>query len=217
MLITSLLPESPKRVFVLGSGRFGSAAAVKIHARWDSCDIHILDTKSEIPDNLPGIHHTSTDAIKFLKENLRKKDAKDLVIPCVPIHMAFQWILSHLGFCIPVPARLMEYLPGAIAGRDGCIFSSLSDFICPGNCPEPEGYCPETGEKRAEPLFRTMEKISLTSYRTVVARSGQLLPGVGAFTAGQMFELLDTVRKKKGRSLIGTASRCHGVVHGFVH
>ncbi len=217
MLIASSLPVNPKRAFILGGGRFGSSAAFKIDRQWPDCHIELIDKLPDISPDIPGEHHAGTEAIGFLQSNLDKHKSDDLVIPCVPVHVAFNWVLSHMGFCIPVPVRLMEFLPGAIAGKDGCIFSSLSDFICPAECSEPEGVCTVTGKKRDEPLFSIFDRISLHSYKAIVVRSAQLLPGVGAFTAGQLFDLLTEVRRKKGRFLIGTASRCHGVIHGFVH
>ncbi|MCD4708477.1 MAG: hypothetical protein K8S62_12165 [Candidatus Sabulitectum sp.] len=217
MIIASSLPANPDRVYILGAGRFGSSAALKISSQWPDCEVHLVDRIPEVSSEIPGEHHSGTDAIQFLQDNFVKERPDDLVIPCVPVHVAFNWVLSHFGFCIPVPVCLMEFLPGSVAGNDGCIYCSRSDFVCPDSCPEPEGYCPVTKMKRNEPLFETMEKINLNSYRTIIVRSGQLLPGVGALTAGQLSALLTEVRREKGRFLIGTASKCHGVIHGFVH
>lgn len=215
MLLYRSLPDEPERAFVLGAGRFGSAAARKTAARWPSCEIHLADTKPVIDQTLPGIHHPGEDAFNLLSSMLVPERPDDLVIPCVPVHAAFNWVLQHLGFSIPVPIRLMEKLPGAVYGRDGCIYSSLSDLACPDDCSEPVVYCTLTGEERGSPLFETMASIKEISYTTIVLRSGQLLPGTGALTAGILFDLLNTVRSAKGRYLIATASRCHGVIHGF--
>jgi len=217
MLISGRLPEYPERVLVLGCGRFGSSAAAKIARLLPGCHIHLADKLEQIPPELPGTHHSGTDAIEYLQEYLNREKPNDPVVPCIPIHVAFNWVLSRLGFCIPVPIHLMETLPGSVAGNDGCIYTSLSDFRCPDACIEPEGACAVTEEKRREPLFRTVERISIDLYRTLVIRSGQLLPGIEALTSMQLFDLLDEARKKKGRCLIGTVSRCHGVIHGFIH
>lgn len=217
MLIHEQLPVNPERALILGCGQFGSSAAGKISRQWPGCEIHVVDKAERIPENIPGEHHPGTDGIQFLSDMLMGSRSTDIVVPCVPVHVAFEWVLLHFGFSIPVPIRLMDILPGAIAGKDGCIYSSLSDFICPANCIEPEGYCPESEEKRTHPLFSTMEKISLSNYSTIVIRSSQLLPGVGAITAEQFNSLIREVRKGKGRFLIGTASRCHGVLNGLVH
>ncbi len=217
MLINDQLPANPERALILGCGRFGSSAADKISLQWPACEIHVVDKAEEIPENIPGQHYPDTGGIQFLSDMLMESRPADIVVPCVPVHVAFEWILIHFGFLIPVPIHLMEILPGAIAGKDGCIYSSLSDFVCPANCSEPEGYCPESGEKRINPLFSTMEKLSVSKYSTIVVRSNQLLPGVGAITAEQFNKLLKEVRKGRGRFLIGTASRCHGVLNGFVH
>ena len=217
MLISRQLPVRPERAYVLGSGKFGSSAVFKINRRWPNCEIHVVDRMAELSSNLPGLLHAHTEAVQFLRDNLHSSRPDELVIPCIPEHLAFNWVHSHIGFPTPVPVRLMECLPGAIAGKDGCIYCSLSDFVCTSSCTEPEGYCPITEKEREEPLFETFDQISLNSYKVIVVRSAQLLPGVGAFTSDQLFALLAYLRKEKGRFLIGTASRCHGVINGFVH
>lgn len=217
MLFNRTVPLKPERVFILGCGVFGSSAAFKVESNWPDCEIHVVDILSELPSAVPGEKHPGMDAVRFLRSALKKERPDDLVIPCVPEHVAFNWVLSHFGYCIPVPVRLMETFPGAIAGRDGCIYSSLSNFRCPSDCSEPADSCMVTGRKREKSLFDIFESISLHSYRNIVVRSHQLLPGVGAFTSGVLFSMLAEVRKDRGRFLVSTASRCHGVVHGFVH
>ncbi len=199
MFVSSYLPVNPTRAYVLGCGKFGTLASLKIKHKWPDCEIHIVDKMTEFPSEILGIQHNGTDAIQFLRDNLHRDKPDELVIPCIPEHLVFNWVLSHIGYTIPVPVRLMELLPGAIVGKDGCFYCSLSDFLCPSTCSEPEGYCPVTKRKRLEPLFRTFEHIELHSYKTTVVQSGQLLPGVGALTAKQLFSLIDSVRKRKGR------------------
>lgn len=217
MLLDRPLPEKPRNALILGAGKFGSSAAVKIADRWPRCSIKISDIKTSIDSSLPGKHFPVTEAMDLMSDHLHKGIPDDIVVPCIPVHAAFNWVLSHLGFCIPVPVKLMEDLPGSVSGKDGCIYSSLSDFTCPANCTEPGDLCPVTNRKRSAPLFEIMSSLSVPSYTTLVVRSVQLLPGTGAFTSGALFELLDLVRKKRGRFLIATASKCHGVIHGFTH
>lgn len=217
MLLDRSLPEKPRNALILGAGKFGSSAAVKIAERWPDCSIRISDIKTRIDDSLPGEHFPATEAMDLMNDYLKKGITDDIVVPCIPVHAAFNWVLSHLGFCIPVPVQLMEELPGAIAGKDGCIYSSLSNFTCPEDCTEPGDRCPVTNRKREAPLFEIISSLSVHSYTIIALRSAQLLPGTGAFTSGVLFELLDLVRKKRGRFLIATASKCHGVIHGFTH
>jgi len=217
MLLYRPLPQEPLCVYILGAGNLGSRAAVETAARWPSCELHIADIRTSIPDDLPGIHHTGTEAMDLLCENLDQSSPDDIVIPCIPVHAAFNWVLSHLGFCIPVPVRLMEKLPGAVVGVDGCIYSALSDFNCPDDCPEPAGYCTISGEERGSPMYEIMASIQERSYSALAVRSVQLFPGIAAITSGILFDLLNEARRKKGRYLISTASKCIGVVHGFIH
>ena len=217
MLLDIPLPENPGSVIVLGAGRSGGAAAARIAARWPDCSIKIADLRSTIDDNIPGEHFPATEAMDMLNDQLPGENPQCIVVPCIPVHAAHNWVLSHLGFCIPVPVTLMEDLPGAVAGSDGCIYSSLSDFTCPANCPEPGTLCPVSKQKRKMPLFQIMTSVNIPPYTTLTLRSAGLLPGVGGYTAGALFQLLQLVRNKKGRFLIATASKCHGVIHGFTH
>lgn len=216
MLLDKPLPAEPRIALVLGAGRFGSSAAVRIAEAWPRCSIKIADLSTIIDDSLPGKHYPATEAMDLMNDFLQPERPEDIVVPCIPVHAAFNWVLSHLGFCVPVPVKLMETVPGAISGKDGCIYSSLSDFTCREDCTEPE-VCPVTAKKRSEPLFKTMSSIGFPSFTSITIRSAQLLPGTGAVTAGALFQLLERVRRKRGRYLISTASRCHGVMHGFTH
>ena len=217
MLLRKPLPAEPERALILGAGAFGSRAAREIGRELSGCSVHIADLRTDIAPDLPGEHHPATEAMDLMLDLLREDRPDDLVIPCVPVHVAFNWVLTHLGFCIPVPVSLMEELPGAVAGKDGCIYSSLSDFVCPPGCREPEDECPVSGESRRYPIFDTIASLSPPSYTNLTVRSEQLLPGVGAISAGVLFDLLNRARSRRGRFLIATASRCHGVVHGFTH
>lgn len=217
MLLYRPLPKQPDRAFILGAGRFGTNSAIRIHRKWPDCQLHIADVNLEIPEHLPGFHHSFTDAIDLLNKHLAVSAPDDLVVPCIPVHAAFNMVLSRLGFCIPVPVYLLDELPGAVAGSDGCVYCSLSDFLCTADCPEPEGHCTVTGRKRSKALFSLINDLHVAPYVTLVVRSVSALPGVGAFTSGVLSELLDRVRSRQGRYLIATASRCHGVIHGFTH
>ena len=217
MVLHRPLPVEPERAFILGAGRFGSGAAIRIHRKWPECQLHIADVKLEIPENLPGFHHSFTDGIDLLNKHLQGSRPDDLIVPCIPVHAAFNMVLSHFGFSIPVPIHLLDELPGAIPGSDGCMYCSLSDFLCSADCPEPEGYCTVTGEKRADALYDVINNLDESAYQILVVRSATLLPGVGAFSSGVLSDLLHRARSRKGRCLIATASRCHGVIHGFTH
>lgn len=217
MVLCRPLSGKPERAFVLGAGNFGTSAALRIHREWPDCQLHIADVQLEIPEHLPGFHHSFADAIDLLNKHVDISRPDDLVVPCIPIHAAFNLVLSHLGYCIPVPIHLLDELPGAVAGSDGCIYCSYSDFLCPSDCPEPEGYCQVTRAKRSKPLFTVISDLKETAYQVLVVRSESILPGVGGFSTGVLSELLDRVRSRRGRSLIATASRCHGVIHGFTH
>lgn len=215
MLVSVPLPKRPSSVIVLGAGRFGRAAAVSVNRSWPDCPLSVADISKTIPDSIPGEHFSGTDAISLLRRVLGDSSENAVIVPSVPIHVAYEWVLSYFGAGIPVPVKLMETLPGAIAGADGCLYCSYSDFLCPEDCPEPETACTVTGEPWSSPLFQIMSLISIRGYTAVSLRSHLLFPGTGGYTAGALRELMGIVRGKRGRYLIATASRCHGVIHGF--
>jgi hypothetical protein len=103
-------------------------------------------------------------------------------------------------------------------GKSGDLYTSIADFLCPEDCPEPARYCTVTREKREKPLYKILEDLN-GLYESKVIRSKQLGLGVGGYLSE---DLLKTVReiKKAGASdrliLISTACRCHAVISALL-
>jgi hypothetical protein len=139
----------------------------------------------------------------------------DYLIPAVPLHLAFEFILFQLkpfgGKRGKIPT--LPNLPNPMMGKTGDLYTSLSDFLCSDDCPEPARYCTATGKRREKPLYQILKDLK-GPFELKVIRSYQLTPGVGGFRSKALLDLLEDIKRKKnsGKSiLVSTASRCHGV------
>ena len=142
-------------------------------------------------------------------------EAVDYIIPAAPYHLAFQYILSHLKSFgakrVDVPP--LHGLPNPMMGKTGDLYTSLADFLCPEDCPEPFHSCTVTGEKREKPLFKILRELK-GPFDSRVIRSRQLGLGIGGFRPEVLGNLVETTQQRRGLNrplLISTACRCHGV------
>ncbi len=100
-------------------------------------------------------------------------------------------------------------------GKNGELYLSNADFICPTNCTEPDRICSYTGKARPCILFQKLRALRYHDFRSIVIRSRQLAPGVGGYTPHDLFSALDTILSADGPVLMSTACKCHGVMHAF--
>ena len=100
-------------------------------------------------------------------------------------------------------------------GPKGQFYLSMADFLCPDDCPEPADRCTVTGLARGKPMFERLAGLDVPGWHTGVLRSRQLAPGVGGLMTSEMKSLRRQMAGKKGRWILATACRCHGVVQGF--
>jgi hypothetical protein len=141
------------------------------------------------------------------------------IIPAVPLHLAFEFILSQLK---PLGAKKKRIphisgLPNPVIGKTGDLYTSLANFLCSEDCPEPAQYCTITKKRRPKPLYQLLSDLE-GAFESRVIRSQQLGPGIGGFRPKALLDLLEDIKRKKnsGQSiLVSTASRCHGVTSAF--
>jgi len=201
---------------IIGCGRFGGRAAEKLYRKDPRSKIMVVDKDKEA---IKKISHLSvetavSDGLFYLDKFLSGGRKADYIVPAVPLHLAFEFILSQLT---PLGARRTEIpalrgLPNPMMGNTGDLYTSLADFLCPEDCSEPL-HCSVTGEHRSKPLFRIL--INLPGpFESKVIHSIQLGQGVGGFRFERLFNLMKELKKKKYKEqliLISTACRCHGV------
>ena len=202
-------------VLVIGGGRFGLLAARRLAGRV----ISVVE-----PDPGPELINLDVDIIRqdgaaATANLLDGKRPPVWVVPALPRHFLADWLAICLANLDP---KSVEPPPEAVLpvksvhqGPHGQYYLSLSDFICPDDCPEPADKCTVTGLARGKPMFERLAGLKAPGWQTGVLRSHQLAPGVGGLSCAEMKALGQSMAQKKGRWILATACRCHGVVQGF--
>jgi len=207
----------PRSYLIIGCGHFGSRAVEILLQKDPHSKIIVVDKSKKAlqkVSRLP-IETIISDGIFYLSQFLSKGRKTNYIIPAVPLHLAFEFILSQLK---PLGAKRKRMpsilgLPNPVSGKTGDLYISLANFLCSEDCPEPARYCTATGKRREKPLYQILKDLK-GSFESRVIRSEQLASGVGGFQPKVLINLLKDIQKKKdsGRTiLVSTASRCHGV------
>ena len=202
---------------IIGCGHFGRKAAEKLFKKNPHSRIIVVDKDEKAfrkISSLP-VETIVADGISYLHQYLLKGHPVDFIIPAVPLHLAFEFLLFALR---PYGAKkrkipLLSELPNAMMGKTGDLYSSLANFLCPDDCPEPPQYCSVTKKRRPKPLYKIL--IDLTGpFESRVIRSQQLGLGVGGFKPELLTDLMEDMNRRRDPDhliLISTACRCHGV------
>ena len=202
---------------IIGCGHFGRRAVQTLAQGDPSATIFVIDQHKEtfrkISDlDVETIHG---DAVHRLGQILSSNQHVDYIIPAVPFHLAFEFLLLKLK---PLGARRCEVpplgrLPNAMRGKTGDVYTSFADFHCPEDCNEP-ARCTVTGRKRERPLYKVLADLS-GAFDLRVIRSRQLAPGMGGFRTSDLLRLLKDLERREASDrpfLISTACCCHGVI-----
>ena len=202
---------------VIGCGHFGSRAAKKLSEEDSRAKIIVIDKNKKTlqkVSRLP-IETIHCDGITYLDKFLSEGRNADYIIPAVPFHLVFEFLLSQVEQMgakrTEVPS--LSGLPNPMRGKRGDLYTSLADFLCPEDCPEPFQYCTITRKRRIKPLYKILEDLG-RSIESKVIRSHQLGPGVGGFPPERLRQVLDDIHKRKTSEhpiIISTACLCHGV------
>lgn len=202
---------------VLGAGRFGQLAVTRLADRHGAGAITVVDDQ---PDErafatTSAIQSVRAEGIDYLSEQLPRLPPESIIVPAIPVHVAFEWLLRDLApdgpvERAPVPDDLG--LPNESTGPTGDRYVSYADFLCPDDCPEPKNACPVTRTRRGTPMHRRIAELSCPTLPVHCIRSEQLAPGVGGYAVARLLELRQTLAGLAGTALVGTACSCHGVV-----
>jgi hypothetical protein len=210
---------------ILGSGKFGRLALERLAREDAAAGFVVVDRDPGALalqlDGVPGRTAVQADAVTFLVQHLGTGGRWDWIIPMVPVHLAYEWLLAGplAGSAwqpAAVPESLAGLMPGARRGSQGELYLSRARHLCPDDCAEPE-VCPVTGEERDLPLYQELASLHLAGYEIRVIPSRQLAPGVGGYSPGRLLDLAWDMEAMEGNVLIATACRCHGVIHGLTH
>jgi hypothetical protein len=221
---SELLPPPsfpPEEIWVLGAGHFGYLAASRLRQRYPKAPMLVVDQRDQklvpIREELE-VKTETADAVSFLARHTPSDPV--WLIPAVPVHLAFEWFLFRLretaaAHPIPVPKTVDWMVPNPYRLSDETLYASFATFICPDTCSEPDEICTHTRSPRQGNLFERLGGIRLAGFEVTVARSWQLAPGVGGYTAGYLRSVLEGIKRTPGVHLIATSCRCHGVISGL--
>jgi hypothetical protein len=207
----------PKSYLIIGCGYFGSHAAEKLQKKDPYSKIIVIDQNKKAIRKISSLQVTPVvaDGISYLHQFLSKHMHVDYIVPAIPVHVAFEFLLQRLKAFGAKRDRAPDLpgLPNAMTGKAGDLYTSLADFLCPKDCPEPSQYCTITRKRRQKPLYDILGDLK-GPFESRVIISKHLALGVGGFQSKMLLGLLDDVKQKMRSGkvfLISTASRCHGV------
>jgi len=209
---------------ILGAGKFGRLALRRLSDQDHEARFLLIDRRGEAlaaarTPKMKAAEMLEGEAIPYLAAHLGPGFPWDWLIPMVPVHVAWAWLLAGplagKGWePTGVPGDLGDLAALSVTGPQGELYLSRARYLCPDDCDEPP-LCPVTGKKRQQPLFRELAGTSRVGLPVLVVASRQLAPGVGGYAPSRLLELAGAVASTPGPLLVATACRCHGVVHGL--
>jgi hypothetical protein len=209
---------------ILGAGKFGRLALGRLAEKDREARFLIIDQQAEALAEartlvVAAAEMLEGEAIPYLAAHLGTESPWDWLVPMVPEHVAYAWLLTGplagQGWePADVPGDLANLAASSITGPDGELYLSLARHLCPDDCAEPH-VCPVSGEERQQPLFDKLAETSRPERPVLVVASRQLAPGVGGYSPRELVKLAETVAEAPGPLLVATACCCHGVVHGL--
>ena len=212
-----------RKIWILGAGKFGKIAFERTVRNVPDAEITVVDANTDKAVVIgTQVITVCEDGIDWLTANLKRGDASpDIVIPAIPVHVAFEWIKRKVEdrFTIVPTAILAEIykkFPNPVRNTASQVYVSHADFLCPDNCGEPPTICTFTKKEREESMFLLLANLKSQNLNQLVVRSHQLFPGVGGIFPADLWNVLDRIATSpEKRFLVSTACRCHGVVDGF--
>ena len=215
------------RTHIIGCGKFGYRALEFYAQKRGPQTLVLVDSESE--NLIAGQKLLSSanahfsichrDAVDYLITLLEDPEAlqNDWIIPTVPLHLGFA-VLCRVSRREQLPWTTLPSLPNLFAGEGDEIYSSLADFTCSPDCPQPQTHCFHTGKKRDPSLLNLLARLEF--YRqgerlsSIVLPSTQIGPGLGGFPLRRLGRIISFVNNRCPEPLLfSTACRCHGVTN----
>lgn len=215
--------SSHETVWVIGCGQFGRRAVELLKESVPASNIVVVDSLpvNDLPEDIEII---CADGVEWFAEHFTPDATVHKIIPALPLHLAAEWMKRKLleehriFHSAEIPDKQLHHFPHPIRLSASCVVMSHADFICPPNCPEPEGLCTYTRQPRPPSLYSLLETTVFGNFTPLIVRSRQFAAGVGGFFPQDLWHLLERGRVLPGKPLlIGTACKCHGIVDGLCH
>jgi hypothetical protein len=210
-----------EEIWIIGLGHFGNIAFTRLSETLKDSHFVLVDPveKNLLKCKGPAATLRVSDGVKFLETHLKKGRKPDWIIPALPVHLAAEWILLHLGTDrlrrIPLPSEIEVLVPNPIRGSEGNLYVSHADFRCPEDCDEPRDICSITRKMLKQNMYGLLGNLDIKPFKTLNLRSHQLGPGIGGYRPEKLWELMENVEQAPGLILVSTACRCHGVITGI--
>jgi len=210
-----------EEIWIIGVGRFGYSAYQRLAKAGKDRHFILVDPAVQKIRRCksPISKLEVADGIEFLVQGLGQSRLPDWIIPALPLHLAAEWLLRHMGPArlkrIRLPAELAKLIPHPFQGNDGNLYTSHADFRCPPDCDEPRDICTITRKLRKQNMYDLLGALHLAAFKPLAIRSHQLGPGIGGYRAEQLLEIKQIVEQTSGPVLLSTACRCHGVITGL--
>ena len=219
-----------QRIHIVGCGKFGYRALEFYAQKGDSQTLVLVDSDEEnliagnklLSSTNANFSTSRRDAVDYLVTLLDDPEAlqNDWIIPTVPLHLAFA-VLRRVSQRGQLPWTSRPSLPNLFAGERDEIYSSLADFLCPSDCPQPRTHCFHTGKKREPSLFTLLARLEYSQQGGgggklpfLILPSTQIGPGLGGFPLRRLARIISFVNAHcPGPLLFSTACRCHGVTN----
>ena len=208
----------PRRIRVLGAGRFGRLAAERLKRRFPDAFLSIVDREAAKVEEIARELGIPGEVEECIRSICRMEPDNDLwVVPAVPVHVGFEWLANELARAgdvrrLPVPREVESKVPNPVRSPNGTLYASFATFICPDYCSEPDEICTHTGKDRPGNLYEVLRNVPAPGFDVAVLRSWQLAPGVGGYPGRSLQDLLAGIVRKPGKYLVATSCRCHGVI-----
>jgi len=210
-----------EEIWIIGVGHFGFMAFQRLSKTVKDRHFVLVDPVAEHLQRCKRSAATLevSDGLDFCEKHLKKGRQPDWIIPALPVHLAAEWLLLHLGpdnlRRMPLSPDIETLVPNSIRGAEGNIYVSHAAFRCPADCDEPRDICTLTRELRKQDMFELLGNLDIEPFKALNIRSHQLGPGIGGYRPDQLYELMENVEQTRGPILVSTACRCHGVITGL--
>ncbi len=219
-----------QRIHILGCGKFGYRALEFYAQKREPQNLVLVDSEEEnlvlgqqlLSSANVDFSTSSRDAVDYLVTLINDPEAlqNDWIIPTVPLHLAFA-VLRRLSRRGQLPWTTRPSLPNLFAGERDEIYSSLADFLCPSDCPQPRSHCFHTGKKRDPSLLNLLARLDYRLQHeqcrklpSLILPSTQIGPGLGGFPLRRLERIISFINNRcPGPLLFSTACRCHGVTN----